>query len=58
MRNFRKLIIWTKGIELTKAIYQISKNIPGDEKFGLYSQMRRSAVSIPSNIAEGCSRKQ
>lgn len=56
MRNFRQLIIWKKGIELTKAIYRITKKLPEDEKFGLCSQMRRSAVSISSNIAEGCSR--
>ncbi len=56
MRNFRQLTIWKKGIELTKAIYRITKKLPEDEKFGLCSQMRRSAVSISSNIAEGCSR--
>lgn len=56
MRNFRQLIIWKKGIELTKAIYRITKKLPEDEKFGLCSQMRRTAVSISSNIAEGCSR--
>lgn len=56
MRNFRKLKIWEQGIEIVKAIYLLSENLPSEEKFGLRSQITRAAVSIPSNIAEGCSR--
>jgi four helix bundle protein len=57
MRDFRKLEIWRKAIELTKEIYVISDSFPEKEKFGLVSQIRRAAVSVPSNIAEGTSRR-
>jgi len=56
MRDFRKLDIWSKGVSIVKDVYALSENIPQKEKFGLISQMQRCAVSIPSNIAEGCSR--
>lgn len=56
MHNFEKLIFWQKSIQLAKNIYLASAEIPNDEKFGLISQMKRSAVSIPSNIAEGAGR--
>jgi len=56
MRNFRNLEIWNKGIALVKRIYVLTELLPEKEKFGLTSQMQRCAVSIPSNIAEGCSR--
>ena len=56
MHNFEKLLFWKKSIVLAKDIYLISQNISSDEKFGLISQMKRSAVSIPSNIAEGSGR--
>ena len=56
MRDFKKLEIWKNGIELVKQVYKISYNLPSTEKFGLKSQITRAAVSIPSNIAEGCSR--
>jgi four helix bundle protein len=56
MRDFRKLEIWQKGIELVEEIYLMTRDFPDTEKFGLISQMQRAAVSIPSNIAEGCSR--
>lgn len=56
MRNFRNLEIWTRGIELVKEIYKLTSKFPSIEKFGLISQMQRASVSIPSNIAEGCSR--
>jgi len=56
MHNFEKLIFWQKSIELAKQIYFCWENISSDEKFGLISQMKRSAVSIPSNIAEGSGR--
>jgi four helix bundle protein len=54
--GYQDLLVWQKGIALVKQIYEITRNFPGDEKFGLISQMRRAAVSIPSNIAEGQAR--
>ncbi|WP_179344705.1 four helix bundle protein [Winogradskyella ursingii] len=56
MRNFRTLEIWKNGITIVKQIYLLSQQLPSEEKFGLRSQLTRAAVSIPSNIAEGCSR--
>lgn len=56
MRNFKKLMIWKKGIHIVKEIYKVSKSLPKEEKFGLISQIKRAAISIPSNIAEGSSR--
>lgn len=56
MRDFRKLEIWKNGIVIVKHIYDLSEKLPLEEKFGLRSQITRAAVSIPSNIAEGCSR--
>lgn len=53
---YKDLLVWRKGITLVKLIYIITKRFPIDEKFGLVSQMRRAAVSIPSNIAEGQAR--
>lgn len=55
-KSYKDLIIWQKGIELVKMVYQLSNNFPQSEVFGLTSQMRRCAVSIPSNIAEGWGR--
>ena len=56
MRNFKNLEIWNHGIQIVKQVYKLSQKFPADEKFGLISQITRAAVSIPSNIAEGCSR--
>lgn len=56
MHNFEKLLFWQKSIVLAKNIYIICQEISNDEKFGLISQIKRSAVSIPSNIAEGSGR--
>ncbi len=56
MRDFRKLDIWKNGIQIVKEIYKLSDKLPAQEKFGLRSQVTRAAVSISSNIAEGCSR--
>ena len=56
MRDFRKFDIWQEGILLVKKVYSVSEKLPKDETFGLKSQMQRAAVSIPSNIAEGCGR--
>ena len=54
--NFKKLHVWTHAKDLAKSVYVLTKKLPDDEKFGLVSQMRRCAVSIPSNIAEGSKR--
>lgn len=54
--NYKDLIVWKKSFALTVELYTLTKEFPKDELFGLVSQMRRSAVSIPSNIAEGQSR--
>jgi four helix bundle protein len=56
MRDFRKFEIWNNSVEIVLSVYKIVKQLPAEEKFGLQSQMSRAAVSIPSNIAEGCSR--
>ena len=57
VNNFRGLIVWQKSHELTMEIYKLTSFFPSDEKFGLVSQMRRAAYSIPANIVEGHSRK-
>jgi hypothetical protein len=54
--GYRDLLVWQKGIELAKRIYEITRTFPSEEKFGLVSQMRRAVVSVPSNIAEGHAR--
>ncbi len=54
--TYKDLKIWQKGIVIVKLTYALTKAFPEEEKFGLVSQMRRSAVSIPSNIAEGWGR--
>ncbi|MEP2056931.1 MAG: four helix bundle protein [Maribacter litoralis] len=56
MRDFKKLEIWKNGITIVKHVYSLVQKLPSEEKFGLKSQLSRAAVSIPSNIAEGCSR--
>lgn len=56
MQDFRNLKVWEKGHALTLSIYRASGGFPNHEMFGLTSQMRRSAYSIPMNIAEGCGR--
>lgn len=56
MRSFKNLDIWKNGIEIVKQVYFLSEKLPTEEKFGLKTQITRAAVSIPSNIAEGCSR--
>ena len=53
IKTYRDLDIWNAGIQLVKAIYEITENFPKHEIYGLTSQMRRAGVSIPSNIAEG-----
>lgn len=54
--NFRELNVWKKAMDLVKVVYEITDPFPKDEIFGLRQQIRRAAVSIPSNIAEGCGR--
>lgn len=54
--RLKNLVVWQKAIELTKEVYIISETLPDNEKFGLILQMRRCAISIPSNIAEGAGR--
>ena len=56
LRDYRDLLVWQKGMTLAKAIYQVTQAFPDTERFGLVSQMRRAAVSVPSNIAEGQAR--
>ena len=56
VKSYRDLEVWQKRRSLVKAIYQITTGFPSSEKFGLVTQMRRAAVSIPSNIAEGRAR--
>ena len=57
MQSYKELIVYQKGYNLTLKIYQITKDYPKEEIYGLTSQMRRSAVSIPCNIAEGYRRE-
>ncbi|MFC0185663.1 four helix bundle protein [Pseudarcicella hirudinis] len=54
MRDFRKYTVWEQGHKLVLELYRITKTFPAEEKFGLTSQIRRSGISIPTNIAEGC----
>ena len=56
MKDFRQLKVWERAHQLTLAIYRVTATFPRDETYGLTSQMRRAASSIPSNIAEGCGR--
>ena len=56
MRDFRKIQVWERSHRFTLQVYKISSSFPKDELYGLTSQIRRAAVSIPSNIAEGCGR--
>jgi four helix bundle protein len=57
VKSYKDLLVWQKGISLVKKIYHLTQTFPDAEKFGLVSQMRRAAVSIPSNIAEGQARR-
>ena len=56
MFNFEKLDTWNDAIAFADVVYQLTRNFPAEERFGLTNQMRRAAVSISSNLAEGCSR--
>ena len=57
VRDFKDLLAWQQAMSLCKHIYGLAAKLPADERFGLCSQMRRSAVSVPSNIAEGHGRR-
>jgi four helix bundle protein len=57
MGDFRKLQAWQRAHTLVIAVYQLTERLPGSERFGLTAQMRRAALSIPSNLAEGCGRR-
>ncbi len=57
VKNYRDLVVWKKGIELVKIVYVLTRKFPKHETSGLAGQMPRSAVSIPSNIAEGQARQ-
>ena len=57
MRNFRNYDVWSDGFEFSVDIYKITENFPKKETYAICDQMQRAAVSIPSNIAEGCPRK-
>jgi len=56
VESFKDLIVWQKGIELVNEIYKVTKHFPKEELYGLTSQTRRAAVSVPANIAEGWGR--
>ncbi len=56
MHNLKELLVWNKAMALTIEVYEAVSNFPIDERFGLTSQIKRSAVSVPSNIAEGAGR--
>jgi four helix bundle protein len=56
MQDFRNLMVWEKPHTLTLEVHRHTQQFPSDERFGLTSQLRRSCVSIPANLAEGCAR--
>jgi four helix bundle protein len=57
IKSCRDLLVWQKGMALAKQVYSMTRAFPDDERFGLIAQMRRAAVSVPSNIAEGQARQ-
>ena len=56
MQGYRDLVVWQKAMGLAEATYRLTQSFPSEEKFGLTSQARRAAVSVPANIAEGYGR--
>src|SRR5580658_2279131 len=56
-RHYKDLLVWQKGMNLAKLVYKLTVRFPSEERYGLTSQMRRAAVSVPSNIAEGQARR-
>jgi len=57
LKNYKELQVWQKAYQLCLEVYRVTKGFPKDEMYGLISQIRRAAVSVPSNIAEGYGRK-
>jgi len=57
MWNFRKVDAWNRALDLSKVVYDLTREFPDSERYGLTSQIRRAVVSISSNIAEGCGRR-
>jgi four helix bundle protein len=57
VRHYRDLLVWQKAVSWVELVYRASAEWPSDERYGLISQARRAAVSVPSNIAEGCARR-
>jgi len=57
IKSFRDLIVWQKSVDMVTTVYECTKSFPKDELYGIVSQIRRSAVSVPSNIAEGYGRR-
>ena len=55
-KSYQDLAVWKRAMKLTKEVYQVTRNFPADERFGLTNQIRRAAVSVSSNIAEGSGR--
>ena len=58
IRNFRELRVWRVGMEVLVAVYELTRKLPREEMYGLTSQLRRAAVSVPSNISEGFNRRR
>jgi four helix bundle protein len=58
VRDYRDLIVWQEAMDIAELVYSLTRTFPKDEAFGMTSQMRRSAASIPANIAEGYGRAQ
>lgn len=56
-RRHHDLEVWSDAVDLVEEVYRVTASFPPDERFGLTSQLRRSSVSVPSNIAEGCARR-
>ena len=58
IRDYRDLVVWKESMEIAESVYQLTRSFPREEMFGMTSQMRRCAASIPANIAEGFGRAQ
>lgn len=56
-KHYKELLVWQKGMVLARLVYKVTAKFPAEERYGLTSQMRRAAVSVPSNIAEGQARR-